>query len=514
MAEETTIIDVRVSASTDDAEERATGAVNLTSSDLELVDESASNPNQIVGIRFNGLDIPQGAVVVSAYLQFQVDETDSAETLLSIVGQDADHATTFTNSNSDISSRATTDASVAWAPAAWTTVGEAGLDQRTPDLSAIIQEINHPPDWLANNSMAFVITGSGARTAESYNGKAAAAPLLHIEFASSGEPANQAPTDFDLSVATVIEGATDGTLVGTLSGVINPDAGDTHGFTLLDDAGGRFVLVGDELRVADGTLLDFEASASHDVTVRVTDSGDPALDFDKTFALTIDDVNDAPDVVSPIGDATAITDTAFSHAVAASFADDDTTNGDSMTYSATLAGGGALPGWLAIDPDTGVLTGTPTAADSGIIDVTVTATDAFGPASASGTFQISVTDQAPEPVAEITVIEVRVGEGRGVVDILAHDAEQRLGAARLVDLELEIGVDDDRALRDVEPVESDADGLVRLGRGVVDQFEIGARQVHRAREALLRVVRTGGNADIYYCCIFGHRALDLPLPDP
>ncbi len=122
-AAEVTVIEVRVSASTDDAEERATRAVNLTSSDLELVDESASTPNQIVGIRFNGLDIPQGAVVVNAYLQFQVDETDSAETLLSIVGQDADHATTFTNSNFDISSRATTDASVDWAPAAWTTVG-------------------------------------------------------------------------------------------------------------------------------------------------------------------------------------------------------------------------------------------------------------------------------------------------------------------------------------------------------------------------------------------------------
>ena len=161
--------------------------------------------------------------------------------MLRIEGQDTDHATTFTSSNFDISSRATTDASVDWAPAAWTTVGEAGLDQRTPDLSAIIQEIIDRPDWLANNSMAFVITGSGTRTAESYNAKAAAAPLLHIEFASSGGAANQAPTDFDLSAATVSEIAAAGTVIGTLGGVIDPDAGDTHGFTLLDDAGAAIV---------------------------------------------------------------------------------------------------------------------------------------------------------------------------------------------------------------------------------------------------------------------------------
>ena len=105
MAGETTTIDLRVSAGTDDAEERLSGAVNLTSSDLELVDENESSPNQTVGIRFNGLEIPQGAVVVNAYLQFQVDEKDSAETSLLIEGQDSDNATTFTTSSFDISSR-------------------------------------------------------------------------------------------------------------------------------------------------------------------------------------------------------------------------------------------------------------------------------------------------------------------------------------------------------------------------------------------------------------------------
>jgi len=33
--------------------------------------------------------------------------------------------------------------------------------------------------------MAFVINGSGKRVAESFDGKAAAAPLLHIEYEST-----------------------------------------------------------------------------------------------------------------------------------------------------------------------------------------------------------------------------------------------------------------------------------------------------------------------------------------
>ena len=480
MAGETTTIDLRVSAGTDDAEERLSGAVNLTSSDLELVDENESSPNQTVGIRFNGLEIPQGAVVVNAYLQFQVDEKDSAETSLLIEGQDSDNATTFTTSSFDISSRARTDSSVAWAPAEWTTVGEAGLDQRTPDLSAIIQEIIDRPDWLATNSMAFVITGSGARTAESYNGKASAAPLLHIEFAPAGEPANQAPTDFDLSAATVTEGAADGTVIGNLGGVTDPDAGDTHGFILLDDAGGRFALVGDEIRVADGAQLDFEAAASHDVTVRVTDSGNPALSFDKTFTISVGDTNDAPDVIAPIGDATATTDTAFSHAVAASFADDDVSHGDSLTYSATLADGSALPAWLAIDPTTGILSGTPAAGDGGIIDVTVTATDAFGPASTTDTFQISVTETDPEPTAETTVIEVRVSAG-------TDDGEERVtGAVNLTSSDLELV--DDTATNPNQTVGIRFNGLdIPQGVVVVNaylQFQVDEKD---SAEMLLRI---------------------------
>jgi len=60
------------------------------------------------------------------------------------------------------------------------------------------------------------------------------------------------------------------------------------------DAGGRFAvdLNSGQLTVADGTLLDHETNAIHNITVRTTDSG--GLTCDEAFVITINDVNEAP----------------------------------------------------------------------------------------------------------------------------------------------------------------------------------------------------------------------------
>jgi uncharacterized protein YjiK len=178
-----TFVAVRVAASSDDAEESASGSMSLTSSDLELVFDGS---NQTVGIRFNGVAIPQGATITRAYVQFQVDEATSEATVLTITGEAADNAATF-SSAAKVSPRPRTASAVAWAPVAWTVVGQAGADQQTPDLAAIVQEIVNRPGWQSGNSLAIIITGTGRRTAEAYNGVPAAAPLLRVDF-SVGSP--------------------------------------------------------------------------------------------------------------------------------------------------------------------------------------------------------------------------------------------------------------------------------------------------------------------------------------
>ncbi|MCL7420197.1 MAG: Ig-like domain-containing protein [Methylobacter sp.] len=174
-------LDIRVSASTDDAEEIiSTGKMDLKSSDLEMILDS--DGDQTVGMRFNAITIPQGATITSAFIQFTVDEAESGATTLQIAGQSIDNAPTFTTGTGNISSRPKTGTSVSWSPAAWPTKNVAGPDQRTPNIAAVIQEIVNRAGWSSGNSLAVIITGNGERVAEAFDGVPSAAPLLHVEY--------------------------------------------------------------------------------------------------------------------------------------------------------------------------------------------------------------------------------------------------------------------------------------------------------------------------------------------
>ena len=164
---------IAVSTSSDDAEQQAGDFFALTSSDLELVVERAS---QKVGIRFNGVDIPQGIQVVNAYIQFKVDETSSGTASLHIVGEAADDALTFSSAQ-DVFSRIETSTEVSWSPTDWPVVGAAGSDQQTPNIAPIVQEIVNRQGWVAGNSIVILFDGSGKRVAESFGGDAAEAAI-------------------------------------------------------------------------------------------------------------------------------------------------------------------------------------------------------------------------------------------------------------------------------------------------------------------------------------------------
>ncbi|MBE9080097.1 cadherin domain-containing protein [Romeria aff. gracilis LEGE 07310] len=114
-----------------------------------------------------------------------------------------------------------------------------------------------------------------------------------FKFAVLNGVPSQAPTDILLSSARVDENAANGTVVGTLS-TVDPDAGDTHVYTLLDNAGGRFAIDGTQrLVVANGKLLDYESGASHTIVVRTTDA--VGLTYEKSFVIAVGDV-DEPDL--------------------------------------------------------------------------------------------------------------------------------------------------------------------------------------------------------------------------
>src|SRR5690606_7496051 len=116
-----TTITKSITAGSDDAEENGTngilpapGFVNLTSPDIELVrdEQTLSSGDQIIGLRFTGMTIPQGATITNAYLTFRAITPDllnilSGPASLTIKGEAVDNATTFISSgnNFNISSR-------------------------------------------------------------------------------------------------------------------------------------------------------------------------------------------------------------------------------------------------------------------------------------------------------------------------------------------------------------------------------------------------------------------------
>ncbi len=173
------VLEKRIADGSNDAEERADGSIYLDSSDLEMVRD---RQNQTIGLRFSKLDLPAGATVTKAWIQFEVDEVNTRETTLFIRGERSGYAKKFSKRKFDLTSRPLTRAQVTWMPPAWRKKSAHGRDQRTPDLSAIIQEIIDEAGWQRGGAMNFVISGSGKRVAESFEGEPAAAPLLHIEY--------------------------------------------------------------------------------------------------------------------------------------------------------------------------------------------------------------------------------------------------------------------------------------------------------------------------------------------
>ena len=133
------------------------------------------------------------------------------------------------------------------------------------------------------------------------------------------------------------------------------------------------------------------------VEVRVTASDGTATVSD-TFTLTIDPVNDAPVVRTPIADQSTPEDTAWTFQVPANvFADVDS----SLIYTAALANGGTLPNWLSFNTTTRTFSGTPPEDFSGSIDLTITAND--GALSTSDTFTLTITPTNDAPVVKMPI---------------------------------------------------------------------------------------------------------------
>jgi hypothetical protein len=176
----------RISSSFNDVEQLQDGTIYFNSTDVELTLDDNPNTNrgnQLIGLRFEDIPVSSFATITNAYLQFTADEVNSETTNLTIKGEKSLNAKPYTDAINDLSTRITTFNSIAWDNIpAWNSVGEEGMNQRSPDIYQIINEIVNDNDWNQGNAMNLIISGTGQRTAESYDGSPNQAPQLCFDY--------------------------------------------------------------------------------------------------------------------------------------------------------------------------------------------------------------------------------------------------------------------------------------------------------------------------------------------
>ncbi|XP_022098055.1 protocadherin Fat 4-like [Acanthaster planci] len=170
---------------------------------------------------------------------------------------------------------------------------------------------------------------------------------IHVTSVDSGTPplsgtfdlsisildVNETPRKPTLTSNTIGEHAAVGDQVGTIL-ASDPDQGQDQTFSLLSSGHGKFDIQGDQLLVAGS--LNFEHVNTYSVVVQVEDSGSPRLSNVMTFAIMVQDENDAPTAVRL--SATAIPETSPDSATAVGtvigvLTTNDEDRGDSHTYT-------------------------------------------------------------------------------------------------------------------------------------------------------------------------------------
>ncbi len=199
---------------------------------------------------------------------------------------------------------------------------------------------------------------------------------------------NRAPTAINFISSQVPENV-QGAFVTGLN-VTDPDFETVFSFSVSDV---RFEVVNDgfyQLRLKAGVALDFEAVPTVSFDVTATDRWGGSVT--QAVTLTVQNMNDAPVVASPIPDQTATVGQPFSYVIpAGTFFDQD---GNALQLFVQN-----LPTWMIYDPATRTLSGTPTPGAPSTI-VTVSANDGAG-GQASDSFQLTVSGP---PVNQMPVV--------------------------------------------------------------------------------------------------------------
>jgi type IV pilus assembly protein PilY1 len=186
---EGTPADISISQGSDDGESEQNGAWTVNDSDnLELTENG--NGNRVSGFRFQNVNIPAGAYITSASLEFVSNSSRAGNTTLMVAGHNVGDSDTFPNSNSTVGSvtspyhRWDNERTTAVVTFTDVTPWSDGDRETLTGLQKVVQEIIDNPGWAAGNNMSLLITGTpgSLREARSFDNAPAFAPMLHVRW--------------------------------------------------------------------------------------------------------------------------------------------------------------------------------------------------------------------------------------------------------------------------------------------------------------------------------------------
>lgn len=145
------------------------------------------------------------------------------------------------------------------------------------------------------------------------------------------------PTDIALSAVSIDENKPANSVVGTFS-TVDPDAGDTFTYSLVAGTGATdnaaFAIAGNQLQIKNAP--NFETKPSYAIRVRTTDKD--GLFFEKTFIISVKDINETPIDLSL--SAASIDENKPANSAVGTFSTIDSDTGETFTY-ALVAGAGS-----------------------------------------------------------------------------------------------------------------------------------------------------------------------------
>jgi len=260
--------------------------------------------------RFQTVDIPQGATIDSAKLQFKFHSTTNGTgNSVLIQGENVDDAAQPT-SISDFQGKARTDASVTWTYGSYS----AGTYYDTPELKTIIQEIVNRAGWAADNDMQFFLKGNSHNSDtnwmlqwKSYNSGSSNAPKLVITYTlgvsftpnAAIAVANAAGPGFNLSIQGIQASAVSNAATGNIKETHTPAIASAETQATLGEIKITFTpasanAVASATRPSDGNTPDPASAVARALTTYIlhtpaaagADTGLAGLFIQKGFTLT------------------------------------------------------------------------------------------------------------------------------------------------------------------------------------------------------------------------------------